>query len=132
MNSDFEIKYRFHWCGPCEEFGDTKEETIIRSDGSVSARSYDHHGPNGHFRLIERASGSVEPENVSRLYAELLNIAQSGDLEFYLDDTYAEIIITKPGVKISIDSGMTHNEQSCRDLIEHFMRDIHLEWETVR
>ena len=129
MNSDFEIKYRFHWCGPCEKFGDTKEETIIRSDGSVLAKNFDHHGPNGHFRLTDRAIGSVKPEDVCCLYEELLKIAQSGDLELYLDDTEAEIIITKPGLKISIDSGMTNDEQSCRSLIESFIEDIHLEWE---
>ena len=72
MNSDFEIKYKFHWCGPCEEFGDTKEETIIRSDGSVLVKSFDHHGPNGHFRLTDRARGSAEPEDVCRLYEELV------------------------------------------------------------
>ena len=131
MNSDFEIKYKFHWCGPCEEFGDTKEETIIRSDGSVFVRNFDHHGPNGRFRLIKRASGSVEPGNVCRLYEELLKIAQSGYPIVYIDDTAAEITITKPGVKILIDSGMTHDEQSCGNLIESFMKDIQLEWETI-
>ena len=132
MNSDFEIKYKFHWCGPCEEFGDTKEETIIRSDGSVLVKSFDHHGPNGHFRLTDRARGSAEPENIYRLYEELLKIAQSGYPIVYIDDTAAEIIISKPGVKISIDSGMTYDKQSCGSLIESFTEDIHLEWETVR
>ena len=59
MENEFTIKYRFHWCGPCLKDDDTKTETIINSDGTVTARNYDHHGANGHYRLVERASGFV-------------------------------------------------------------------------
>ena len=132
MENEFTIKYRFHWCGPCLKDDDTKTETIINSDGTVTARNYDHHGANGHYRLVERASGFVPKEDAKRLYQDLLNLVQYHDEQIAaIPDAVAEAIIEAPGIKISIDAGISNGEVYCGGMIDKVLNSIELKWESV-
>ena len=132
MENAFTIKYRFHWCGPCLEYDDTKTETIINSDGTVIARQYDHHGANGHYRIVERASGSIPKKDAEGLYQELLNLVLHHDEEIaWISDAMAEAIIEAPGIKISIDAGISNGEKNCGCLIDKVLDKIELKWESV-
>ena len=132
MENEFTIKYRFHWCGPCLKDDDTKTETIINSDGTVTARNYDHHGANGHYRLVERASGFVSKEDAKRLYQDLLNLVQYHDEQIAaITDAVAEAIIEAPGIKISIDAGISNGEVYCGGMIDDVLNSIELKWESV-
>ena len=131
MENEFTIKYRFYWCGPCLRYDDTKRETIINSDGTVLVRNYDHHGANGHYRLVERARGFVPKEDVEHLYQELLNLVLHHDKKIaWISDAMAEAIIEAPGIKISIDSGISNGEESCGGLIEYLLNKLDLNWES--
>lgn len=132
MENEFTIKYRFHWCGPCLQYDDTKTETIINSDGTVTVRNYDHHGANGHYRLVERASGFVPKEDAERLYQELLNLVQYHDEQIAaMPDAVAEAIIETPGIKISIDAGISNGEVCCGSMIDEVLNSIEMKWESV-
>ena len=132
MENEFTIKYRFHWCGPCLKDDDTKTETIINSDGTVTARNYDHHGANGHYRLVERASGFVSKEDAKRLYQDLLNLVQYHDEQIAaIPDAVAEAIIEAPGIKIAIDAGISNGEVYCGGMIDDVLNSIELKWESV-
>ncbi len=132
MENEFTIKYRFHWCGPCLKDDDTKTETIINSDGTVTARNYDHHGANGHYRLVERASGFVPKEDAKRLYQDLLNLVQYHDEQIAaIPDAVAEAIIEAPGIKIAIDAGISNGEVYCGGMIDKVLNSIEMKWESV-
>lgn len=132
MENEFTIKYRFHWCGPCLKDDDTKTETIINSDGTVTARNYDHHGANGHYRLVERASGFVSKEDAKRLYQDLLNLVQYHDEQIAaIPDAVAEAIIEAPGIKIAIDAGISNGEVYCGGMIDKVLNSIEMKWESV-
>ena len=132
MENEFTIKYRFHWCGPCLKDDDTKTETIIHSDGTVLARNYDHHGANGHYRLVERASGFVSKEDAKRLYQDLLNLVQYHDEQIAaIPDAVAEAIIEAPGIKIAIDAGISNGEVYCGGMIDKVLNSIEMKWESV-
>ena len=97
MGKAFTIRYRVHWCGPCLEYDDTKTETIIHSDGTVTARNYDHHGANGHYRIIERAAGFLPKEEAERLYHDLLDLVHHHDEQTASKvDADAEAVIEAP------------------------------------
>ena len=132
MENEFTIKYRFHWCGPCLKDDDTKTETIINSDGTVTARNYDHHGANGHYRLVERASGFVPKEDAKRLYQDLLNLVQYHDEQIAaIPDAVAEAIIEAPGIKIAIDAGISNGEVYCGGMIDKVLNSIEMKWKSV-
>lgn len=132
MENEFTIKYRFHWCGPCMQYEDTKTETIINSDGTVLARNYDHHGANGHYRIVERASGFVSKEDAERLYRGLMDLVQNHDEQiFSISDAIAEAVIETPGIKITIDAGISKGEKCCGSLIDEVLDKIELKWESV-
>ena len=132
MENEFTIKYRFHWCGPCLKDDDTKTETIINSDGTVTARNYDHHGATGHYRLVERASGFVPKEDAERLYQDLLNLVQYHDEQIAaIPDAVAEAIIEAPGIKIAIDAGISNGEVYCGGMIDKVLNSIEMKWESV-
>ena len=132
MDNEFTIKYRFHWCGPCLKDDDTKTETIINSDGTVTARNYDHHGANGHYRLVERASGFVPKEDAKRLYQDLLNLVQYHDEQIAaIPDAVAEAIIEAPGIKIAIDAGISNGEVYCGGMIDKVLNSIEMKWKSV-
>ena len=132
MGKAFTIRYRVHWCGPCLEYDDTKTETIIHSDGTVTARNYDHHGANGHYRIIERAAGFLPKEDAKRLYQELLNLVQYHDEQIAaMPDAVAEAIIETPGIKISMDAGICTGEVSCGSLIAELLDKTELQWKSV-
>lgn len=131
MENEFTIRYRIHWCGPCLEYDDTKTETIIHSDGTVTARNYDHHGPNGHYRIVERGSGSLSKEDAERLFQELLNLVQYHDEKIApMSDAVAEAVIEAQGIKISIDAGVTNGEVCCGGLIDEVLNSIEMKWES--
>ena len=93
----FTIKYVRRWFDWGDKNDDTKDETIICSDGSVTARQYDHHSSNGHFRLIKRATGTVSPIEAIKLYIHLKRMVQHCHYERLICDEYDEVIITEPG-----------------------------------
>lgn len=64
VEEPFSITYRSHWCGSCRKYEDTKEEATIADDGKVTIRRYDHHGTKGSYRVIERATAHVSPDDV--------------------------------------------------------------------
>ncbi|MBR3358580.1 MAG: hypothetical protein IKG46_12255 [Solobacterium sp.] len=132
MLPQFTIRYKFHWCGPCEPFDDTKEETIIQSDGKIVVRHYDHHGTNGHYRMIKRAEGIAEINTVKKLYDELFRIINHRkEYSLMTMDAEAEIILSEPGLKISADASLTDGKIDCFNLIDEFMNHIKLQWEIV-
>ena len=132
MNGQFTIKYRFHWCGPCEQFEDTKEETIINSDGKITVRHFDHHGVNGHYRLVRRAEGIAETDIVKKLYADLFKVLEHRkEYSSKAVDADAEIALAEPGLKISADAFLTDGKTDCSRLIDEFMSHIDLQWKAV-
>ena len=132
MENEFTIKYRFHWCGPCMQYEDTKTETIIRSDGTVMARNDDHHGANGHYRVIERAEGSLPREDAEHLYQELMDLVQHHDEQIYsIEDAIAEAVIKAPGIKITIDAGVSNGNNYCGGMIDEMLNRIDLKWVSV-
>lgn len=131
MKQAFTIKYRFHWCGPCEQYGDTKTETIINSDGSILARRYDHHGQNGHYRVSERASCAISADDAARLYEALFDLITHREFVAFANDAIEEVILEEPGMKISVDGGLTCGETTASALIGRMMRPLNLQWESV-
>ncbi len=124
---EFTIKYRFHWCGPCLKDEDTKTEPIINSDGTVMVRDYDHHDANGHYRIVERAEGSLPEEDAKRLYLDLLNLVHHHDEEIvFMPDVMAEVIIDAPGIKISIDAGISNGDVNCGSLMQNVLDKLDL------
>ena len=130
MENEFTIKYWFYWCGPCLKYDDTKSETIINSDGTELVRNYDHHGANGHYRIIERATGSLPKKEAERLYQRLLDLVQHHNGKAEMCDAIAEAIIEAPGIKITIDSGIYNGEVHCGGLIKEALNSIDLNWES--
>ena len=129
---EYTIRYRCHWCDPCEPLGDTKEETIIRSDGLISARRYDHHGTNGHYQLIEKASGSITKEEADRLYEKLMKLVSRHDgVVMFTDDTDTEVIIEEASLKISIDSGLAYQDEYAGSIVEKALESVKLNWQAV-
>ena len=131
MKQEFLIRYCFHWCGPCEKNGDTKTETVIRSDGSILARRYDHHGQNGHYRVIERAAGSCQVEEAARLYRDLSELIHHRERISPSCDVLAAVILEAPGVAIRADAGVSDGKHSCGEVIDSFLHSISLQWESV-
>lgn len=128
----FAITYRWRWCGPCAQYEDTKEETTITSDGRVEAKRLDRHGAKGRFRVVERASARVSPEAAERLYDQLMDLVRNHDgIAFTLDATQ-EIVLTEPGLKITIESGLLRGQLSTEEILRSFLASIELEWEPVR
>ncbi|MBO7677239.1 MAG: hypothetical protein J6S49_06975 [Erysipelotrichaceae bacterium] len=129
---EYTIRYRCHWYGPCEPLGDTKEETIIRSDGLISARRYDHHGPHGHYQLIKKASGSIAKEEADRLYEKLMKLVSRHDgVVTFTDDTDTEVIIEEAGLKISIDGGFVYQNEYAGSTVEEVLKSVKLNWQAV-
>lgn len=127
MFPQFIIKYRFHWCGSCEQYGDTKEETIIRSDGKIIVRKYDHLGPAGHYRIVNRAEGSADIDIIQNLYHDLLEvISNHTGLPPKLMDADAEIVLEESGLKISADAAMTDGKNDCLKLMDKFVKHTDL------
>ncbi len=131
MKKGFTIKYRSHWCGPCEQYGDTKAETVIKSDGAILARRYDHHGQNGHYRVIARASGSISADDAARLYEDLFELITHREFVASACDVIEEIILEEAGMKISVDGGLTIGETTAGALVEGILRPLNLRWESV-
>ena len=132
MSIPFVIKYRVHWCGPCKEFDDTKRETIIRSDGCVLVRRYDHHGPNGHYRIVERGTGLLPVDEVADLYKNIQDlIKRRTECLILINDASAEVIIEELGLKISVDGGLSDGEITCDSLLEECIRSMKLDWHSV-
>lgn len=131
MNKTFTIKYRSHWCGPCEQYGDTKTETVINSDGSILARRYDHQGQNGHYRVTERASGAIAADDAARLYEDLLDLITHREFVASACDVIEEILLEEPGMKISVDGGLTSVETTASAMIGGILRSVDLQWEVV-
>lgn len=125
----FAITYRWHWCGPCAQYEDTKEETTITSDDRVVAKRFDHHGAKGRFRVVERASARVLPEDAERLYDQLMDLVRDHDgIAFTLDATQ-EIVLTEPGLRITIESGLLCGQLSTEEILRSFLAPIDLERE---
>lgn len=132
MKNEFTIKYRFHWCGSCLRYDDTKSETVIYSDGTVLARNYDHHGTNGHYRIVERAKGFLPKEEAERLFQDLMNLVYHHDRQINtVTDAITEVEIETPGMKISLAAGISDGQKSCESLIIDLLADIVLSWESV-
>ena len=131
MKQEFTIRYCSHWCGPCEKNGDTKTETVIRSNGSILAHRYDHHGRNGCYRVIERAAGSCQVEEAARLYRELSELIHHREQIVPPCDVLATVILEAPGVAIRADAGVSDGKHSCGEVIDSFLHSISLHWEPV-
>lgn len=132
MRMPFAITYRSHWCGPCLQFEDTKEETTIKSDGSIVARRFDHHGAKGRFRVVERAAAHVSPEDAEMLYAQLMDIIRSHEgVSLIIDDATHEIVLDEPGLKITVDGGLFSDEKYAEGIVTGFLGSVELEWEPV-
>lgn len=130
---EYTIRYRIHRSAPMSEENDTKEETIIRSDGSILIRRYDHHGPDGHYRLIERGVSSAPAEEVSRLYEKLLEtVCRHKGCRELDDDTDAEVILEEKGMRISADARLYDDSATLASLIENFMQERKADWQMVR
>lgn len=128
----FAITYRSHWCGPCLQYEDTKEETTIYSDGKVVTKRFDHHGAKGRFRVIERSVAYASPEDVENIYAQLMDIVQNHEgIELIVDDTAREIVLAEPGLKISIDGGLFNGERYAESIVAGFLATVDFEWESV-
>ncbi len=131
MKQEFTIKYRLHWCGPCERDGDTRTETVIHSDGRILVRRYDHHGKNGCYRMIERAAGSCSVEDAARLYRELSGLIQHREQISPSCDVVKEVFLETPGVTIKADEGVSDGRYSCGEVIDSFLASTSLHWELV-
>lgn len=124
----FVIKYRIHHLEKNEKYQDTKSETVIESDGRVTVRHWDHHGPNGHYQIIERAAGYVDSNSVKNLYDKLLNIVVMNDGVVPLLDVDIEILIESKGMKISLDGSLSANNTTCSSIIDNFLQSLELSW----
>ena len=111
-----------------EKYQDTKSETVIESDGRVTVRHWDHHGPNGHYQIIERAAGYVDSNSVKNLYDKLLNIVVMNDGVVPLLDVDIEILIESKGMKISLDGSLSANNTTCSSIIDNFLKSLELSW----
>ena len=132
MNAPFAITYRFHWCGPCLQYEDTKEETTINSDGTVVAKRFDHHGAKGRFRVIEKATAQVSPEDVEKLYTQLMDLIRNHEgIGAFICDAMQEIVISETGLKITIDAGIYDGEKCADEIVKSFIATIDFEWEAV-
>lgn len=127
------IRYKLHWCGPCEKYGDTKEETAIYPDGFIVGRRFDHHGPNGRFRLIEKGTGTASVEETENLDEQLMDIVRHHEGAVMLvDDTESKISIEGRGIRITIDGGLTDDKQQiARELVDVFLSHVEITWESV-
>ncbi len=132
MNNRFSIKYKFHYYSILNRSDDTKEETIIQSDGKIVARRYDHHGPNGHYRIIEKAAAHADPEEIQQLFSDLMDIIHTHD-EFQplIMDADAEIVLEEAGLKISADAFLSKDEKSCDMLLSTFLKQVPLTWQST-
>ncbi len=131
MKQGFTIQYRLYWCGPCERYGDTRTETVIHADGRILARRYDHRGKNGHYRVIERASGSCSVENAAHLYWELSELIRHREQISPSCDIWEEVILETPGVVIKADAGVSDGRHSCSEVLDTFLKSLSLCWEPV-
>lgn len=131
MKQEFTIKHRLHWCGPCERYGDTRTETVIHADGRILARRYDHHGKNGHCRVIKRAAGSCPVEDAARLYRTLSELIHHREQVSPSCDVLEEVVLETPGVTIKADAGVSDGRHSCGEVIGSFLASISLHWELV-
>lgn len=90
-------------------------------------RDYDHHDANGHYRIVERAEGSLPEEDAKRLYLDLLNLVHHHDEEIvFMPDVMAEVIIDAPGIKISIDAGISNGDVNCGSLMQNVLDKLDL------
>lgn len=132
MNIQFSIKYRYHYISVSNELDDTKEETIIHSDGKIIARRYDHHGPSGHYRIIEKAAAHADPEEIKQLFSDLMDIIHShNDYSPMIMDADAEIVLEEAGLKISADAFLSKGEKSCDMLLSTFLKQVPLTWQST-
>ena len=132
MNTPFAITYRFHWCGPCLQYEDTKEETTIKSDGSVVAKRFDHHGAKGRFRVIEKATAQISPEEAEELYAQLMDLVHKREgIGSAICDATEEIVLGEMGLKVTIDGGMSDGERYAGEMVKKLLSQIAFEWEPV-
>lgn len=128
----FAITYRFHWCGPCLQYEDTKEETTINADGAIVARRFDHHRAKGRFRVIERATAHISPEDAERLYSQLMDLIRDHEgASPIIDDATHEIVLDEPGLKVTLDGGLFDGEKYAEEIITSFLEPVSLEWEPV-
>ncbi len=129
MHKMFTIRYRIHWCGPCQESEDTKAETVIKSDGRVSIRKYAPHEPDGHFRIIDRGNGFLSEDAVQKLYLNLQHIIQNHlDWRMPVDDMEVQIILEEPGIITTIDAGLTDGIDTCESIIEEALKTVDFNW----
>lgn len=131
-NHPFTITYRWHWCGPCLQYEDTKEETTIHSDGRITARRYDHHGAKGRFRVVERATAHVAPEDAEKLRSQLMDLIRNHEgVDCIVDDATHEIVMDEPGIRTTIEGGLFCGERFAASIVQGFLTPIELEWEPV-
>ncbi len=126
----FMIRYRIRRFDQGGQYEDTKEETVIRSDGNIVCRRYDHHGENGHYRLVSRGTGNADPDHIRKLYEELLALA--GCFEKHLPesrDIDAEVILTEDGLKISADAFLSDGKTDFSRLVNAFLDQVKLRTE---
>lgn len=98
---------------------------MIHSDGKIVVREFDHHGPDGHYRIISRAEGTADIETVQELYDEVLKLIYRRKKPFPkgLD---AEIVLEEPGLKISVDASITDGKNNGITLMNEFMDHVDL------
>ena len=111
---DFRIRYRVQ---PDE----TKQETVIDQDGTVLIRNYERSGPEGHFRLSERAEGSAAAEDAEDLYRQIMDLLHRHENILRCDNADREIILEEPGIRISLDAGLSDGTVTGAELVEAFI-----------
>lgn len=129
---DFKIIYKYHWRRPCAEYEDKKEETTFHSDGHIEKRRFDHHGPNGHYRLVEKEQGKANQNDVKDLYDKLMNLVINHDGIESLCNIDAEVLLIEDGVKISVDAGLYKGNISASSIVEEFIQRIQFECKEVK
>lgn len=126
---NFKIIYKTHWRKASEQYEDTKEEITIHSDGCVLIRRFDHHGPNGHYRIVEKGKGQAEPSDVKGLYTKLMNLVSDHDgMEETLCDADSELLLIEDGIKISIHTGLYKGKIRSTFFIKEFIKNIQFEF----
>lgn len=61
-----------------------------------------------------------------------MDLVQNHDEQiFSISDAIAEAVIETPGIKITIDAGISKGEKYCGSLIDEVLDKIELKWESV-
>ena len=118
---DFRIRYRVHHRVPAAPLEETKQETVIDHHGTVIVRNHDRSGPDGHFRLSGRTESSVSAEDAENLYRQIMDLLHHHESIMLSDDTDCEIILEEPGIRISLDAGLSDGTVTGAKLFEAFM-----------